>query len=102
MRGADVDDIVRGGHIGETPVVELWERCFHVDGNGLREACEGVKVGHDAKRSQSLFHSSATGYVGATMKKNQQINEAKEPHDHFFGNTRNRKNQKLKPSCCSC
>ena len=52
MRRADVDDIVRGDHIGEASVPELRERCFHVDGSGLRESSEGVKVGHDL---QSLF-----------------------------------------------
>ena len=55
VRGADVDDTVCGGHSGETPAVELWKRRFHVDGNGLRETCKGVKVAHDAKRLQSFF-----------------------------------------------
>ena len=43
MRRADVDNVVRGGHIGEASVIELWEWCFHVDGNGL--SSKGVKVG---------------------------------------------------------
>ena len=90
---------MRGGHIGETPVVELWTQRFHVDGNRLRETCIGVKVGHDVECLQSLFHISATGCVCATVKKNQQMNESKEPHDHFFRHTRNIKQQKLEPRC---
>ena len=42
MRRADVDDIVRGGHIGEASVIDLRERCLHVEGNGLRESSKGV------------------------------------------------------------
>ena len=95
VRGADVDDFVRGGHIGEAPVIELRERCFHVDGNGLRESSKGVKAGHYAKCLQSPFHSSASAGVGTTV----QMNETKKPHDHLFGYVRNRKQQKLKQRC---
>ena len=35
VRGANVDDVVRGRHNIEASVIELRERCFHVDGNGL-------------------------------------------------------------------
>ena len=69
VSGADVDDVVCRSHIGEAPVIELRKRCFHVDGNGLRESNKGVKVGHDAKCLQSLFHSSAPAGVGTTVKK---------------------------------
>ena len=48
VRGANVDDVARGGHIGEAPVIELRKRCFHVDGNGLRESSKSVQAGHDA------------------------------------------------------
>ena len=88
MRGADVDDVVRGSHIGEASVIELREWCFHVDGNGLRESSKGVKAGHEAKFLHFL-HSSAAGGVGTTVKKKQPVNELKKPHDHLFGNTRN-------------
>ena len=71
VRGANVGDIVRGGHIGEASVIELRERSFHVDGNGLRESSKGVKVGHDAKRSQLLFHGSAAAGVCTRVKKKQ-------------------------------
>ena len=43
--GADVDGVVCRGHIGEAPVIELREQCFHVDGNGLRESNKGVRSG---------------------------------------------------------
>ena len=91
--------------LAKPPVIESWERCFHVDGNGLRESNKGVTVGHEAKCLQSLFHSSAAAGVGTTVKKKQPMNETKK-HDHFFRNIRNRKQhirnrkqQKLKPRC---